>query len=279
VHYHNTGSEIGNSNPFTVGGTWYKDQALTQPAGTFTIGNNSFTATGLSTGSTTVYFTVSNGGTCIQTIAIPVTILDGCTECPSATGLNTTNVTAQSARLEWTASSDPDKWRVRYRQATPGATWTKIKLPGSARSLNISALTADQNYKWRIQAKCGTTWTTLSEAVKFKTLSSAPLSSETQQAVSIKNVAEEKSPAVKLYPNPTRGRFVIELHLSDEINTSAKIQLVNMAGQTASEENANISNGVLQKTVSISSSLTPGIYIVKVIVANKTYVSKLVYEK
>ena len=52
-----------------------------------------------------------------------------------------------------------------------------------------------------------------------------------------------------------------------------------MAGQIVSEENANISNGVLQKTVSISSSLTPGIYIVKVIVANKTYVSKLVYEK
>ena len=92
-------------------------------------------------------------------------------------------------------------------------------------------------------------------------------------------MTEEKSLAVKLYPNPTRGQFVIELHLSDKINSNAKIQLVNMVGQTVSEENANISNGVLQKTVSISSSLTSGTYIVKVDVAGKTYVSKLVYEK
>ena len=271
--------EIAVGNSFTIGSTWYKDQALTQPAGTFTIGDNSFTATGLITGTTTVYFTVSNGGGCTQPVSIPVTVNDGCTECPNATSLNTIHITQQSARLKWIASSDPDKWRVQYRQATPGATWTKIKLPGSARSLNISSLTADQNYKWRIQAKCGTTWTTLSEAVKFKTLSSAPLNTGTQQAVSIKNMTEEKSLAVKLYPNPTRGQFVIELHLSDKINSNAKIQLVNMVGQTVSEENANISNGVLQKTVSISSSLTSGTYIVKVVVAGKTYVSKLVYEK
>ncbi|HEX5154663.1 MAG TPA: hypothetical protein VFW07_24620 [Parafilimonas sp.] len=46
-----------------------------------------------------------------------------------------------------------------------------------------------------------------------------------------------------------------------------------------SVENANISNGVLQRNVSIPSSLTPGIYIVKVVVAGKIYASKLVYGK
>jgi hypothetical protein len=83
----------------------------------------------------------------------------------------------------------------------------------------------------------------------------------------------------KLYPNPTKGQFIIELHLSDNINANAKIELINMLGQTVSSENTGISNGTLQKAVTISSSLTSGIYIVKVVVANKIYASKLVYEK
>jgi hypothetical protein len=268
--------EIGNSNPFTVGSTWYQDQALTQPAGTFTIGDNTFTATGLSTGSTTVYFTINNGGTCTQTVAIPVTLFDGCNQCPNATDLNTTQITAQSARLKWIALSDPAKWEVQYKMAIPGNTWTNIRLAGPRRSIEISSLTADQNYRWRIRAKCGTTWNTFSAVVNFKTPSAAPLSTGTQQAASVE---EEKSFAIKLYPNPTTGQFMIELHLPNEINTNAEIQLVNMVGQTVSAENANISNGLLQKTVSISSSLTSGIYMVKVVVGDKIYVSKLVYEK
>ena len=120
---------------------------------------------------------------------------------------------------------------------------------------------------------------TLSASVRFKTLSSTPISTGTQQAVSIKNVTEEKSPAIKLYPNPTRGQFVIELHLANNISTNAKIELVNMMGQTVSTDNANINNGMLYKNVSISSSLAAGIYIARIIVNNKTYATKLVYEK
>ena len=115
--------------------------------------------------------------------------------------------------------------------------------------------------------------------VIFKTLSSAPISTGTQQAVSIKNVTEEKSPAIKLYPNPTRGRFVIELHLANNISANAKIEMVNMMGQTVSTDNASINNGTLYKNVSISSSLPAGTYIARIIVNNKTYTTKLIYEK
>ncbi|MEO5984779.1 MAG: T9SS type A sorting domain-containing protein [Ferruginibacter sp.] len=93
------------------------------------------------------------------------------------------------------------------------------------------------------------------------------------------DVDEEKTQSLKLYPNPTKGQFMIELHLSNNINAKAKIEMVNMMGQTVSAENANISNGVLQKTVFISSSLSAGIYMVKISADNKTYFSKLKYEK
>ncbi|HEY6977304.1 MAG TPA: right-handed parallel beta-helix repeat-containing protein [Chitinophagaceae bacterium] len=207
---------------------------------------------------------------------------EGCSggECANATHLNTNNITEHSARLNWAASINPAKWEIQYKKASRNAKWVTIKLAGSARSVNISSLAANQKYSWHIKARCGKHWTTFSPLTNFKTHANQFAgNTTTQQSAQLKNVTEEKSPIIKLYPNPTRGQFVIELHLADHINTNGKIQLVNMMGQTVSAENANISNGILQKNVSISSSLTQGIYIVKVVVNDKTYVSKLMYEK
>ena len=83
---------------------------------------------------------------------------------------------------------------------------------------------------------------------------------------------------VKLYPNPTKGQFVIELHLANDIS-EAKVQLINIMGAIVSTENANISNGILRKTILIPSSFSSGTYLVKVAAGNKTYLSKLIYEK
>src|SRR5207249_3479147 len=137
------------------------------------------------------------------------------------------------------------------------------------KSIKISSLDSGQTYKWRIRAKCTDTWTPYSDVVKFRTLTSQLLiTSSAQQSLQLKNVPEEKPVAIKLYPNPTKGQFVIELHLANNINANAKLELINMMGQTVSAENANVSNGLLQKNVSVSSSLAKGIYIVKIVVNN-----------
>jgi hypothetical protein len=60
---------------------------------------------------------------------------------------------------------------------------------------------------------------------------------------------------------------------------SEKIELMNITGQRVFRENANISNGTLYKSVSIPSSLSAGMYMVKVIVDDKTYHAKLLYLK
>ncbi|HEX8676510.1 MAG TPA: T9SS type A sorting domain-containing protein, partial [Segetibacter sp.] len=90
---------------------------------------------------------------------------------------------------------------------------------------------------------------------------------------------DEKSSALKLYPNPNKGQFMVELHLSNNINANAKIELLNMMGQTVSTINASINNGTLYKNVSISSSLAAGMYIAKITVNNKTYLARVVYQK
>src|SRR6266498_5516988 len=100
-------------------------------------------------------------------------------------------------------------------------------------------------------------------------------------AVSIGSVSvhEAINPTVKLYPNPSRGRFVVELHLAEKINVKATIQLMDMTGKTVYSENAVMINGTIQKTVTASSVWANGIYIVRIIVNNKIYKAQLVYEK
>ncbi len=113
----------------------------------------------------------------------------------------------------------------------------------------------------------------LYKCVSFKTLPASAVS------ISSISVHEAINPTVKLYPNPSRGRFVVELHLAEKINGKATIQLMDMTGKTVYSENGTINNGVLRKNVSLSSSLAKGMYMARTIVNNKTYKAQLVYEK
>jgi hypothetical protein len=202
-----------------------------------------------------------------------------CTQ--TATNLNSTNITSNSATLNWSAPANPAKWQIKYKKAITAAEWTSVVISGSSRSFNLSLLEAKQRYAWQIKAKCnGGAVTNFTDKTFFKTLSAQFTNNAiTQQTVIIKNEVQENAPAIKLYPNPTRGQFMIELHLARNLITNAKIQFVNMMGQTVSAENINVSDGVLQKSIYISSSLSSGIYLIKIVVNNKTYLSKLVYEK
>jgi hypothetical protein len=205
---------------------------------------------------------------------------EGCSgTCQNASSLSTTNITLTGARLNWTAATNPAAWEVQYKSTAKGSKWTSLTLAGFIRSTNILRLMANQVYNWHIRAKCGKKWTKYSNVVSFTTGSGLIAGSTTAQSVTTKNKAEEKLSAVKLYPNPTKGQFIIELHLANNINTNAKIELVNMMGQTVSADNASINNGTLYKNVSISSSLSSGIYTARIIVSNKTYTTKLIYQK
>jgi hypothetical protein len=196
-----------------------------------------------------------------------------CYACQNATNLKTANITSNSAQLNWSATANPQQWQLEYKSTARGAKWIDVFLTGNIRSVKISGLAAKQAYNWQIHAKCSGKWTGYSGTISFTTSGNGLIA----QSSSVASVANNST--IRLYPNPTKGQFVIELHLANNISTNAKIQLTNMMEQTVSAENATISNGVLQKRVTISSSLAQGIYMVKVIANNKTYLTKLVYEK
>lgn len=67
--------QIGGMNSFTIATTWYEDENLTMPAGTYDAGTNTFTPAGLSPGAHTLYFEITdNVNTCAQIASIQITI-------------------------------------------------------------------------------------------------------------------------------------------------------------------------------------------------------------
>jgi hypothetical protein len=201
-----------------------------------------------------------------------------CYPCQNATNLNTSNITSNSAQLNWSATANPQQWQLQYKTTSNGSQWIDVFLTGNIRSVKITGLLAKQNYNWHLRAKCNGKWTNYSSTLSFTTAVASFVNIAHKQAITTKQIDEENL-AVKLYPNPTRGQFVVELHLADKVNTTAKIELVNTMGQTVSTNNASINNGTLYKNVSISSSLAAGMYIVRVVSNNKMYLARLVYEK
>jgi hypothetical protein len=87
------------------------------------------------------------------------------------------------------------------------------------------------------------------------------------------------SSSITLYPNPTNGTFMLRLNVAEKINGKAQIQLIDVAGKTVQAENAVMYNGALQKTISVSYPLAKGMYLVRIVVNNKTYKTPLIYEK
>jgi len=203
---------------------------------------------------------------------------ENCSTCTNATGLSTTNITSGSATLNWVASVNPVAWLVQYKKTDRGAKWKDVLLSGSARSVVISALSSKQTYNWQIRAKCGKTWTSYSATMSFKTLAGAALA----RGINETTKAEENMDAIatiKLHPNPTSGRFMLELRIAERNSLKAQIQLIDMIGRTVYSENTSINNGMLQKQINLSSNLAHGIYVVRIMVNDKIFRAQLVYAK
>ena len=204
----------------------------------------------------------------------------GCSACNNAGGLNTTSITANSATLKWTAVANPVQWQVEYKQISTGSKWTTITLAGYLRSFTISSLKANQRYQWHIRAKCGNSWTSFTNTVSFTTPSSTRsiMARENTESLAVAG-SIEKADAFNVYPNPTTGQFTIDLQLSDKINGTAKVQIIDITGRSVHTGNEVITNGALQKKLTISSSLASGVYMLKLTAGNNSYLARLIYQK
>ncbi|MBD0257785.1 MAG: fibronectin type III domain-containing protein [Cytophagales bacterium] len=164
--------------------------------------------------------------------------------CVEATALSTTGITASSARLNWVAAANPPQWQLPYKTTKPGSKWTSLTVSGSARSLPLAGLVAGQNYLWQVRALCGKTKTEFAPAVKFQTLPNPSARHAAGQA-------EQSSAGLRVYPNPTRGAFVVELPW--KADGEAQLELINSLGQTVQLERLRIRAGALPESIRVAS--------------------------
>ncbi len=210
-----------------------------------------------------------------NTASCSFTVQPNCGSCKNPTNLTSTT-TSNSATLSWTASANPTEWNVEYKSTAPGSKWIDINVPGTSRSVTINCLTPNQDYNWQIRVKCGSKYTSFSGAQSFKTKKGSACTPTTTGGGGVKPISTS---TISFYPNPTTGQFMLEMHLEESINATAKIQLINLTGKIVQTEDGVVYGGTLQKTISILPSLTNGTYVLKIIVNGKAYTDKLMYVK
>jgi hypothetical protein len=180
--------------------------------------------------------------------------------CTNATDLTTTGVTATAATLNWVPNGTPTTWTIQYRSAG-SPSWTTINVSGSLTSKSLTGLAANTTYGWRIRAKCGTITTAYSGTVSFNTLA-ARMDGETSAL---------ESAVLLLYPNPNNGQFVINLRFNEAINTTAKIELINVVNQTIIEEYGSVADGELSHEMTIDNTVPAGLFFVRITVNDRLY--------
>jgi Alpha amylase, catalytic domain/Ig-like domain CHU_C associated/Fibronectin type III domain/Carbohydrate-binding module 48 (Isoamylase N-terminal domain) len=181
------------------------------------------TATTLAaTGTGLLWFTTAAGGTGSATAPTPATTTAGntsyyvaqtntCGEGPrvaiivnvtatpaAPTALTTTNVTLNSATLNWTGAAN-NFYTVEYKLTT-ATTWTTAAAGIQATTYNLTGLTIGSEYQWRVSANCA--------ATGVGNFATAPLFS-TANRNNIITVVKDGI-GLKISPNPVRTNAIID---------------------------------------------------------------------
>ena len=247
------------TDPSSLGSFLWMPGGLTTPAIT------------VSPGSTSTYkltFTEANYG-CPATTSMQVIVgID-------AVGANTTNITCNSATLNWTSQFDPTRWELQYRSTASGANWINAPIPDpSTRSVNITGLTTNQDYKWQIRFYCGTTRSPYTDMSLFKTLANCSTSSalrSTMTATNPEKVVTEVAGELKVtaMPNPSNTNFRIAIQSSD-LNEPIKIIVADIVGRVMETRITRAG-----QTITIGDKYKSGTYVVQIIQGKEIRQTKL----
>jgi hypothetical protein len=192
-----------------------------------------------------------------------------CAPCQTGTNLNTTNITLNSARLNWTAVRVPHEWEVRYKRTGPGSPWVTVKVAGQLNHLDLPSLNANQAYNWQLRAYCGRTWTDFSNAVAFITSGVLTKSSSNPE------VEKETTPVIdkfeiKATPNPSYSNFRIAIS-SNNYKEAIKLVVTDMMGRIV-EAKTTVNTPI----ITLGEMYRTGTYLVTITQAKETRQIKLV---
>ncbi len=183
---------------------------------------NATTTTFTATGAGLVWYTSATGGTGAATAPTPITTVAGTTTSyvsqtntcgesvrasiivnvtptPAApTNLSSTNVTLNSATLNWTGAAN-SFYTVEYKLAT-ATTWIVAATAIQATNYNLIGLTIGSNYEWRVSANCA--------ALGIGNVSSAQTFSSAFRNSTITDI--RNGIGLKISPNPVSTTAIID---------------------------------------------------------------------
>jgi subtilisin-like proprotein convertase family protein len=96
-----------------------------------------------------------------------------------------------------------------------------------------------------------------------------------REGETVESVAVE---TFELYPNPTESIFTLDM----ELNTTeqeASVYIVNLIGEQVYAGTVGVDHGTVNTTITLDDEIAAGMYVVKVIVAEKEYTKQLIIQK
>lgn len=126
----------------------------------------------------------------------------GCQSCPAScttpTGLNTTKITATSAKLNWQSAQCAIKYNLRYRPLG-STTWQNASAKADKTGKKIKNLLPATQYEWQIRSRCS----------ESPLITSAYSASQLFTTLPLRENSDLSQPAFRIYPNPaTEALFV-----------------------------------------------------------------------
>jgi hypothetical protein len=95
----------------------------------------------------------------------------------------------------------------------------------------------------------------------------------------IKTLRGNSKQGIVVSPNPTKGRFTIDLQVEGQQNAKAQIQLQDITGKIIYTQQSSIYNGTLSEAINMPTSAANGMYMVNIIIDGKAYHAKLIFMK
>lgn len=84
---------------------------------------------------------------------------------------------------------------------------------------------------------------------------------------------------LSLYPNPTSGSFTIDLKIAEKSSNNCQVLVLNMVGRVVYQENIAVADGSIHQEIDLDNSIADGLYIVRLILNDKEYSGRIVYQK
>lgn len=84
---------------------------------------------------------------------------------------------------------------------------------------------------------------------------------------------------LQIYPNPSDGKFMVDVNAEPGSSPAATIQVLNTTGQSVYQQGAPVSEGNLHQEVQFPGGIASGIYFVKVTLNDRVYTRQIRYQK